>query len=344
MKGYACSLISKWHYGFLCMTHHLEKKSGFWSLISKLTDKTILFSLNKVGYFIHQHTFMPNDLDHSMQGKTCLVTGGNSGIGKAVVKALALRGAEVYMLCRNKEKGLVAVDELREKTKNHHIHLESIDVSNLDSIQKFLKTFKKKKVDVLIHNAGLISSAKKLTQQNIEITFATSVLGPYCLTLGLMEKLSLSEDARVIFVSSGGAYTQKLNVKILLEGPVPYSGLIAYAQCKRAQIVLAEMLAEKLQNKAIGVHVMHPGWADTPGVRISLPRFSKIMRYLLRTPDQGADTAVWLAVNPELKEQTGKYWFDRRVQPTHLLLRTKESLEDRNTLWQLCEKYCNFRI
>ncbi len=317
-----------------------ERKNKFWAYASKWADRTVIFSFDKVGYFIHQHNFNSDDLDHSMQKKVCLITGGSSGIGRATAKALAERGAEVYILCRNKERGLVAVDELREETKNHHIHLASVDVSDLDSVQKFLKTFGPKRVDVLVHNAGLITAKKKLTRQGTELTFATSVLGPYMLTLGLLDKMQNSTDARVIFVSSGGAYMQKLEIDKLLGNSNTYNGLIAYAQSKRAQIVLTEILAEKLRHTSISVHAMHPGWVDTPGVRGALPNFRFTMKYLLRTPQQGADTAVWLAVCPTVKNQTGKYWFDREARKTHFLASTQESQKVRQMLWNLCVERC----
>ena len=317
-----------------------ERKNKFWAYASKWADRTVVFSFDKVGYFIHQHNFDANDLDHSMQKKVCLITGGSSGIGRATAKALAEHGAEVYILCRNQESGLVAVDELREETKNHHIHLAAVDVSDLDSIQKFLKTFAPKRVDVLIHNAGSMASKKKVTRQGAELTFATSVLGPYLLTMGLLDKMQDSPDARVIFVSSGGAYTQKLEIDKLLGNSDTYNGLIAYAQSKRAQIILAEIFAEKLRHTSVSVHAMHPGWVNTPGVRKALPKFHFTMQHLLRTPQQGADTAVWLAVCPTVKNQTGKYWFDRMERNTHFMASTQESQKVRQILWNLCVERC----
>ncbi|MDA0712981.1 MAG: SDR family NAD(P)-dependent oxidoreductase [bacterium] len=321
--------------------NHLECRSSFWSYVSKLTDKTMFLSHDKIGFLLHEQNFNAQDLDHSMQGKVCLVTGGNSGIGKAAAKALAARGAEVHILCRDKERGLVAVDELREQSKNHHIHLGLVDVSDLESIRKFIKSFNKDHVDILIHNAGNFSLSRKTTRQGVELTFATSVLGPHLLTMSLLSKLRKSADARVIFVSSGGAYTQKLNLERLVGNSKSYNGLLAYAQNKRAQIVLAEILAEKFSSYDIGVHAMHPGWVDTRFVYGSMPRLRWLSKRWLRTPEQGADTIVWLAVNPDLKKSSGNYWFDRAKKPTHLLNRTKESAKERQALLQLCNEYCD---
>lgn len=324
------------------MMNHLECRSSFWSYVSKLTDKTMFLSHDKIGFFLHQHDFKSQDLDHSMQGKICLVTGGNSGIGKATAKALADRGAEVHILCRDKERGLVAVDELRGQTKNHHIHLGLVDVADLESIRRFIKNFNKDRVDILIHNAGSFSLNRKTTRQGVELTFATSVLGPHLLTMSLLPKLRKSADSRVIFVSSGGAYAQKLNLDRLVGSSKLYNGLLAYAQNKRAQIVLAEILAENFVGYDIGVHAMHPGWVDTRMVRDAIPRRLRwLAKHWLRTPEQGADTIVWLAVCPDLKKSSGSYWFDRTKRTAHLLNKTKESAKERQALLQLCNEYCS---
>jgi dehydrogenase/reductase SDR family protein 12 len=314
-----------------------KNKGKFWSTLALLADKTILFSFDRTGFFLHQQGFDPSDLDHSMQGKVCVITGGNSGIGRATARALAMRGAEVWILCRNRERGLVAVDELREETKNHHIQLAVVDVSDLDSVQKFAATFTPKQVDVLIHNAGAMPAQKTLTPQGLELTFATFVAGPFLLTHLLLPKLENSPDARVVFVSSGGMYTQKLDLGRLQGEKEPYNDLVAYAQGKRAQVILNEMLASKYRKTKIKFYAMHPGWANTRAVRSAMPSFFRLMRPLLRTAEQGADTLVWLAVNPKAKEYSGEFWFDRQVRPTHVLKSTHEDKASREALWGLCQ-------
>ena len=111
---------------------------------------------------------------------------------------------------------------------------------------------------------------------------------------------------------------------------------MAYAQSKRAQVILTELWAKKLAGTGVTVNAMHPGWVKTPGLQSSLPGFSKIMNFSLRTPDQGADTIVWLAVAPQLEAESGKFWFDRRARETHKTARTKSSTQDRQQLWAEC--------
>ena len=114
------------------------------------------------------------------------------------------------------------------------------------------------------------------------------------------------------------------------------NGVTAYAQTKRMQVVLTELLARRWAGAGIAVHAMHPGWADTPSVRSSIPRFWRVMRQRLRTPEEGADTIVWLAVAPALP--SGRFWFDRAPQPTHLLPLTTERPRDRARLWRTCRR------
>ena len=154
-------------------------------------------------------------------------------------------------------------------------------------------------VHVLVHNAGVLPRERRETEEGVELTFATNVLGPHLLTRLLRERLIASAPARVLFVSSGGMYTRRLDVDDLQSRRGTYDGRVAYARTKRAEVVLAERWAAELAGTGVVVHAMHPGWADTPGIKTSLPGFQRIMRPLLRTPEQGADTIVWLAAAEE---------------------------------------------
>ena len=151
-----------------------------------------------------------------------------------------------------------------------------------------------------------------------------------------MPLLEASAPARVINVSSGGMYTQKLAADDLQFERGTFDGTTAYARTKRAQVVLTELWAQRLQSAGVMVHSMHPGWADTPGLRASLPRFYRATQFLLRTPEQGADTIVWLGAAPEPAQRSGGFWHDRRERTTHMVPRTTESDADRNELWEQC--------
>jgi len=193
---------------------------------------------------------------------------------------------------------------------------------------------------VLVHNAGVLPDERIETRDGLELTFATHVVGPHLLTRLLRPSLEKSPDARVIWVSSGGMYTRGLNLEDPNWTQRDYDGVRAYAETKRAQVILAELWAEELRAFPIAVNAMHPGWADTPAVESSLPRFHRITRNILRTPAEGADTVVWLAACPRARESTGRFFFDRKERRTHLLPFTRESDRDRAVLWELCERLC----
>jgi NAD(P)-dependent dehydrogenase (short-subunit alcohol dehydrogenase family) len=193
-------------------------------------------------------------------------------------------------------------------------------------------------VDALVHNAGVLKDERIETRDGLELTLATHVVGPWLLTHLLRDNLRRSADARVIWVSSGGMYTRRLNLEDPNWEQREYDGVIAYAETKRAQVILSELWAHELRASGVAVNAMHPGWADTPSVEVSLPRFHRVTRSILRTPAEGADTAVWLAASARAGRHTGRFFFDREERRTQLLPFTKESQEDRRALWALCER------
>jgi NAD(P)-dependent dehydrogenase (short-subunit alcohol dehydrogenase family) len=299
-----------------------------------LLDASVVFSFDRSGFERHARRFVPADTRVSMQGKTALVTGANSGIGFATARGLAALGATVHLLCRDEGRGRAALESLSRELPSADLHLSRLDVSSLADVRRFVEGFKGP-VDVLVNNAGVLPDALTRTAEGHELTFATNVLGPHALTTALLPKLLLGKG-RVITVASGGLYTQKLSLPVLRGEVARFDGVVAYAQTKRAEVILNELWATKQPD--VTFSTMHPGWADTPAVRSSLPRFYKVTRGLLRTPEQGADTVIWLAVAPRLSGKSGLFWFDRAPVATHLGRWTKESNEDRERLWQLVEE------
>jgi NAD(P)-dependent dehydrogenase (short-subunit alcohol dehydrogenase family) len=136
-------------------------------------------------------------------------------------------------------------------------------------------------------------------------------------------------------------YTRRLQLADPQWQERSYDGVLAYAETKRAQVVLAELWAEVLDGTTVRAHSMHPGWADTPSVASSLPLFRRITRAILRTPAEGADTVVWLAASPRARETNGRFYFDRVPRRTHWLPGTRESQADRRAFWELCETVTN---
>jgi len=306
--------------------------------LSRVLDPTIVFSFDRSGFLRHAALFAPGDLDVDLDGRTCLVTGANSGIGLETARGLARRGATVWMLCRSRERGEAAARELRRETGSRRIRVATLDVSDFASIRRFVAGFRAAHVDVLVHNAGVLPERRIETEDGNELTLATNVLGPLLLTALLLPKLRASADARVIFVSSGGMYTQRLSLQDPQWLARDFDGVVAYAQTKRMQVVLAEILAERLRHEGVSVNAMHPGWADTRAVQTSLPRFHALTRSILRPPAEGADTVLWLAASDAARGQSGHFWFDRAARATHFLPGTREAGADRDALWRFCSE------
>jgi NAD(P)-dependent dehydrogenase (short-subunit alcohol dehydrogenase family) len=305
----------------------------------RLLDASVFYSFDRSGFHRHEAAFVAADLDVDLTGRVCLVTGANSGIGLQTTLALAERGATVWMLCRDPARGREALQRVRQRTGSRHVHLARLDVSDLGAVREFARTLQAARVDVLVHNAGVLPDEKKLSRDGHEITLATHVLGPWLLTRALLPKLQKSADGRVVFVSSGGMYARRLSLDDIEWRRRRYDGVEAYAQTKRMQVVLARLLADDPRCAGITVSAMHPGWADTPAVRTSLPRFHQRMKGRLRTPAQAADTVVWLAASARARTTSGQFWFDRQPRPTHLLPWTRESATGRAALRAFCERH-----
>ncbi|NWH62996.1 DHR12 reductase, partial [Geococcyx californianus] len=274
-----------------------------------LTGVSDLF---RSGYESASQHFNPADLEVNLTGRSFLVTGANSGIGKAAAKEIARRGGTVHLVCRNKERAEVARGEIETETGNQNIFLHVVDISNPKEIWNFAEKFRNEhKLNVLINNAGCMVNNRELTEDGLEKNFATNTLGMYILTTALLPLLEKETDARVITVSSGGMLVQKLNISDLQSGNGTFDGTMVYAQNKRQQVVLTEQWAKTHRN--IHFSVMHPGWADTPAVRSSMPDFYQRMKNSLRTEAQGADTVVWLAVSSEATKLPSGLFFQGKM-------------------------------
>jgi NAD(P)-dependent dehydrogenase (short-subunit alcohol dehydrogenase family) len=296
-----------------------------------LLDASIVLSFDRTGFRRHARRFKPEDLKVSLAGKVVLVTGANSGLGFEAAKALAALGATVVLACRDAGRGAEALERIRAELPAASLKLAVLDVSSLAAVRAFAHGWEGR-LDVLVNNAGVLPPALQLTAEGHELTFATNVLGPMLLTLELLPALRATAG-RVVTVSSGGMYTVRLSRK-LLRGEVDataFDGVVAYAQTKRAEVILSELFAAR--EPTVTFSCMHPGWADTPSVKSSLPNFHKLTRAILRTPAEGADTVVWLAACARLSGTSGLFWFDREPAPTHKLASTREQAGEPEALW-----------
>lgn len=310
--------------------------SMFSRVFSPLLDLTVVFSFDRTGFLVHQLGFRAGDLDVDLTGKVCAVTGANSGLGEAAARALAARGAKVWLLCRDPARGRAALDRIRHATGSERVMLADLDLADLDSVRDFAKRFDEPVLDVLVHNAGILPSARGESRQGVELTFATNVVGPFLLTALLRPRLEAAAQGRIVTVSSGGMYPTRLDLSDWRQEAAAFDGVRAYSLSKRAEVVLSEMWAARLATTRVTTNAMHPGWADTPGVQSSLPGFHRLMRPLLRSAEEGADTIVWLAVARRLAATSGRFFFDRVERSTHWFPGTREAPAERTKLWKLC--------
>lgn len=274
-----------------------------------------------------------------MDGAAVLVTGAASGLGLASARGFARLGATVYALGRDHARAADAVAQILEMVPEADVRPAACDVSNLEVLRAFAQEFtaREPRLDVLVNNAGVMPDERTTTADGHELTFATHVLAPLALSTLLADLLSRSAPARVINVSSGGMYGQALPSSDWESQRDEYSPKRFYARTKREEVVITELLAEPLRDRGVVVHSMHPGWADTEGVRRWLPVFRAITRPIIRDPDQGADTIVWLGAAPEPLKSSGLFWHDRRPRPTNYRLgASPDREEDRRGLWDYC--------
>jgi len=260
-----------------------------------------------LGFILRGLPFRP--LGGSFDGQTWLVTGATGGIGKAIATGAAKRGARVFAAGRNAEalnvmaaasKGLIVpmVFDLNKVGDN---------IALADAIAKAAG-----RIDVLANNIGKLEHAYIPSPDGFESSYALNLLGHYALTERLIELKALDSGV-IVNMASGGLYNSGLSVRRLEQKPEKFSGVMAYAAHKRAQIALSDRWNGQ---HGIRAYTMHPGWVKTPGVAVALPGLNKNLGPILRTPAQGADTALWLAARKPTPVE-GALWFDRKPRSSH---------------------------
>ena len=309
--------------------------------IDGIIEVPVFTSFTRLGYDIRSRLAHWTELSsYDLTGRVVLITGATSGIGFAAAEGLAHCGATVVLLGRDRSKTERARDQLAAHSGNEHLDVVVADMADFDAVRAAAAEVQRRhpRLDALIHNAGALTATRQLAPSGIELTVASQVVGPFLLTGILLDRLRHSSPGRVITMSSGGMYAADLVVDDLQMGD-DYKGSQQYARAKRAQVTLNEMWAGRVPATEVVFQAMHPGWADTPGVRQALPTFRKLVGPLLRSPEQGADTMVWLAADDhEPVASSGGYWLDRRVRTIHRLPSTKRSdtAERRQQLWDWC--------
>jgi dehydrogenase/reductase SDR family member 12 len=303
--------------------------TGFGTAVDATLDALIVPGFSRIGLAVRSALlpeFTEGDSPRRLDGKTVIITGATSGIGHAAAIALARRGAAVHFLARDQGRAEWARHGIVAASGAARISYGLADLGDLNSVRAFARQFRAThdRLDVLIHNAGAIHPDFRVGQTGTELTVAGQVVAPFLLTSLLMPMLLAAAPSRVITVSSGGMYSQRLGPATLQLPASRYNGVTAYARAKRAQVALSREWARRFTGTGVAFHAMHPGWVDTPGIAAALPGFRRLTRPILLSPGQGADTVVWLATMPPERLGSGRFWHDRRPRPEHLLPWTRE--------------------
>ncbi len=288
------------------------------SLLDAALDRSIVLGYTSLGSRLRRRWWPADPEPGALTGKRVIVTGATSGIGEAMATSFARLGATVHLLGRTEEKVRKVARELRLEVPTAEVVEELCDLGDLDAVRDWAADFTGRvdSLHGLVHNAGAMPKERTETAQGHELQLAVHVLGPHLMTDLLLETLEAG-DGTVVFMSSGGMYSTGLEAEEdQMESRVgEYEGIRAYARTKRMQVSLADAWARSLRTSPARVESMHPGWVATPGVTSSLPRFEKVLGRLLRDPEDGADTAVWLvATRPDSESQ--HFWHDRAQRPT----------------------------
>ncbi|MCG8312112.1 MAG: SDR family NAD(P)-dependent oxidoreductase [Pseudomonadales bacterium] len=269
--------------------------------------------------------------------KTAVVTGATSGLGKETAMALAKMGANVIVVARDTRKADELKDLIFLETGNT-IQPVIADLSLIKETKLAANTIATltSKIDILVNNAGALFNQRNVTEEGHEQSFALLLLSPFVLTEMLIPQLrAAASGARVINVSSGGMYTQPICLQDLNYETGTYDGPKAYARAKRGLVDITSVWSRRYLEQNITFNAMHPGWADTPAVASSLPRFYKVTKPYLRTPKEGADTIIWLAAANDVQGISGRFWLDRQPRPTAVFPGTATPSEQQERLYSV---------
>jgi NAD(P)-dependent dehydrogenase (short-subunit alcohol dehydrogenase family) len=286
-------------------------------------------------------------LNTSMQGKVCLVTGANSGIGKATAQGLAQMGATIVMVCRDQTKGEKAQNEIKAKSGNAAVDLLLADLSSQESIRQLVEKFQRhyEQLHVLINNAGSVHLSRRETVDGLEMTFAVNYLAPFLLTNLLLDKLKASAPSRIVNVSSESHQSGYMKMDDL-QLETNYRFMRAYGQSKLALVLFTYELARKLQGTGVTANCLHPGFVATNIGQSGIGYVGRSIVKLIFTslglsPEEGAKTSIYLASSPDVEGVTGKY-FVKSIPIRSASISYDESLQ--RQLWDESAKLVNLPV
>lgn len=274
-----------------------------------------------------------SDLD----GRTFLVTGANTGIGRATTEALAGRGATVYMACRSEAKARPVCAEIHQKTGNDNLHLLSLDLGDLASVRACADAFLKTgaPLHVLVNNAGL-AGKRGVTASGFELAFGTNHVGPFLLTDLLLERLRESAPARIVTVSSEGHYrVDGIDYDAVRRVTRTRTAFHEYCVSKLANVLHSQELARRLEGSGVTTYSLHPGtiasdvWREVPWP------IRPLLKMRMRSPAEGAQTSLYCATAPEVAGDSGLYYDScrRKDANRHATPQLAAELWERSEAW-----------
>lgn len=306
------------------------------AVIDDLLEVAVIPSFSRIGYAVRRRLWSWTDPAlGALAGRTALVTGATGGLGRATAETLAGLGARVLLVGRDPTR----LGSVRASLIGAHgadrFPTFAADLSSVAAARSLADAVRatEPRLDVLVDNAGAIFAERSSTAEGIEASMALMAIAPFALTAGLLPLLRESPDARVIAVTSGGMYAQRLDVDDLDGEATDYGGPRFYARAKRAQVALVREWGRRTAGSGVTFDAMHPGWARTPGLTDSLPGFDRAMGPILRTPGEGIDTIVWLATAPRHAIESGRLYLDRRARPFDRAPWTRLDAGERRRLW-----------
>lgn len=252
-----------------------------------------------------------SDRRSDVSGKVFLITGTSSGIGRVAAERLAAMGGTVVMVCRSRGNCEEVRKNIVERTGNPRVDVLVADLCSQRQIRRLAGVFSDQydRLDALIHNAGVFSRKRQVTPEGFELQFAVNYIAPFLLTGLLFETLKASAPSRVVLVGSEVHRRGRIDFRDL-QGQRSYSGSRAYAQSKLAGLVLMRELSRRFRGTGITVNALHPGAVATKLLFEAFP-LMRLARPFLRTPEQGAETVVYLATSPEVTGVSGQYFIDK---------------------------------
>ena len=285
----------------------------------------------------------------SMKGRTCLVTGASGGIGKETAVGLAKLGATVVMVSRDSERGKAALSDVRRRSGgSNDVHLMLADLASLQAVRSLAAEFRERhqQLHVLVNNAGAYNAKRLLSEDGHELTFAVNHLAHFLLTNLLLDLLKTSAPSRIVNVSSRSHLGATIDFDDL-HNERGYRGMSVYGQSKLANVLFNRELARRLEGTGVTANSLHPGLVKTGfgsnngGAIGAIFRmfqarvFQIVPTPFILTPEQGAETSVYLASSPDVEGVTGKYFVKKEPVPS------SESSSDpalAARLWQVSEE------